>query len=167
MSVSMSIHNPYIYYGNNDSREEAEEADERNNNNYIINSIKNNTIKDKKKPILKSLFSGHDTTSGLESRCKSNLLEEEVEYLERHCRRLQIEVAEKDKNIMFLKEQQDRLQEVKCVLAEDMTCSICIDARKTHAFNLCGHLCVCKGCGEKCVKCPICRAEGILLKIIM
>ena len=150
----MSIHNPYIYYRNNDFRAEAEAEAEEININNIRHTMMNNPIKNTIK-------------NNINMRSSREYCQGDVEYLERHCRRLQIDVAEKEKNIMFLKEQLDRLPEVRCVLAEDMTCAICMDARKTHAFNLCGHLCVCKGCGERCVKCPICRAEGILLKIIM
>ena len=139
----MSIHNNY-------------EEPEINSNNIIINSIKNNISIDKN-----NISSEYDTIYE-EVRCKSNDLKEEISYLERHCRQLQIEVAKKDKNIMLL---QDKL--VETLVPEDMMCSICMDTRKTHAFNLCGHLCVCKDCGNKCVKCPICRAEGILIKIIM
>lgn len=59
------------------------------------------------------------------------------------------------------------LEEQHCVGIEDYTCNICMDSKKTHAFNMCGHLCVCKNCGDKCVRCPLCRTEGQLIKIIM
>lgn len=160
----MSIHNPYIYYRNNDSR--AEEININNIRHTMMNNTIKNTIKNNRNMRSKSEYCQRGVQD-YEAILGDADYKKEIAYLERHCRRLQIEVAEKEKNIMFLKEQQDRLQEVRCVLAEDLTCSICMDARKTHAFNLCGHLCVCKGCGERCVKCPICRAEGILLKIIM
>ena len=63
-------------------------------------------------------------------------------------------------------ELENRVQEQQYVVIEDYTCNICMDSKKTHAFNMCGHLCVCKDCGDKCVRCPLCRTEGQLIKII-
>ncbi len=49
--------------------------------------------------------------------------------------------------------------EVKPQISEESRCAICIDVRNTHAFQPCGHKCVCASCAAKCQKCPICRAD--------
>ena len=60
------------------------------------------------------------------------------------------------------------LRKKTCIpVPQEYTCVVCMDAKKTHAYNICGHLCVCKSCGDRCIKCPMCRAEGQLIKIIM
>jgi hypothetical protein len=48
--------------------------------------------------------------------------------------------------------------------AQSDDCIVCMDAKKTHAFQPCGHKCVCANCAAKCQICPICRAPvtGIL-----
>ena len=45
--------------------------------------------------------------------------------------------------------------------AQDDRCCICYDAKKTHAFQPCGHKCVCANCADKCQTCPMCRAPVI------
>jgi hypothetical protein len=41
--------------------------------------------------------------------------------------------------------------------AQDDRCCICYDAKKTHAFQPCGHKCVCATCAAQLQSCPICR----------
>jgi hypothetical protein len=48
--------------------------------------------------------------------------------------------------------------EVKPPISEDSQCVICMDSTKTHAFQPCGHKCVCASCAPSCQTCPICRA---------
>jgi hypothetical protein len=43
----------------------------------------------------------------------------------------------------------------------DDCCCVCMDAKKTHAFQPCGHKCVCATCAAQCQTCPICRAHVI------
>ncbi|KAL7678194.1 hypothetical protein ACOME3_004420 [Neoechinorhynchus agilis] len=38
-------------------------------------------------------------------------------------------------------------------------CCICLDKKRNSVFLPCGHLCTCIGCGQKIVKCPICRQK--------
>jgi hypothetical protein len=41
----------------------------------------------------------------------------------------------------------------------DDSCSLCLDAPRTHTFVPCGHFCVCEPCSKMVrMKCPICRA---------
>ena len=44
-------------------------------------------------------------------------------------------------------------------------CVVCLENKKSHAFNPCGHMCVCETCADKIIqsdcKCPICRADII------
>ncbi len=45
-----------------------------------------------------------------------------------------------------------------------LECSVCLAAKKTHAFDPCGHRCVCGECARQILasadpKCPICRTE--------
>jgi hypothetical protein len=48
--------------------------------------------------------------------------------------------------------------------AQSDDCIVCMDCEKTHAFQPCGHKCVCATCAARCQTCPICRAPvtGIL-----
>jgi hypothetical protein len=48
--------------------------------------------------------------------------------------------------------------------AQTNDCIVCMDAKKTHVFQPCGHYCVCATCAAQCQTCPICRAPvtGIL-----
>jgi len=39
----------------------------------------------------------------------------------------------------------------------DDCCCVCMDAKKTHAFQPCGHKCVCATCAAQLQSCPICR----------
>ena len=41
--------------------------------------------------------------------------------------------------------------------AQDDMCCICYGAKKTHAFQPCGHKCVCATCAAQLQFCPICR----------
>ena len=43
----------------------------------------------------------------------------------------------------------------------DDCCCVCLDAKKTHAFQPCGHKCVCATCAARCQTCPMCRAHVI------
>ena len=43
----------------------------------------------------------------------------------------------------------------------DDCCCVCMDAKKTHAFQPCGHKCVCATCAAQCQTCPMCRAPVI------
>lgn len=45
--------------------------------------------------------------------------------------------------------------------AQTNDCIVCMDCEKTHAFQPCGHKCVCATCAAKCQTCPICRARVI------
>lgn len=50
--------------------------------------------------------------------------------------------------------------EVKPQISEESRCAICMDAEKTHAFQPCGHKCVCEDCAAaKYETCPMCRAD--------
>ena len=44
---------------------------------------------------------------------------------------------------------------------DDEVCVVCLDNKKTHAFNPCGHMCVCKTCADIIIQgdsnCPMCR----------
>lgn len=56
------------------------------------------------------------------------------------------------------------------VMKNNDKCCICITNSRTHAFNICGHKCLCiDGANiytKKNIKiCPICRKTGILIKI--
>ena len=48
--------------------------------------------------------------------------------------------------------------------AQSDDCIVCMNCEKTHAFQPCGHKCVCATCAARCQTCPICRAPvtGIL-----
>ena len=48
--------------------------------------------------------------------------------------------------------------------AQSDDCIVCMDCEKTHAFQPCGHKCVCATCAARCQTCPMCRAPvtGIL-----
>ena len=45
-------------------------------------------------------------------------------------------------------------------------CVVCLDAKTTHAFMACGHMCVCQGCAENLSSrrgpalCPTCRTPS-------
>ena len=48
---------------------------------------------------------------------------------------------------------------------DSSTCSVCLDAVKTHAFMPCGHMCFCGFCANTIIKsdqksCPVCRATS-------
>jgi hypothetical protein len=45
--------------------------------------------------------------------------------------------------------------------AQSDDCIVCMDAKKTHAFQPCGHHCVCANCAYKCQICPMCREPVI------
>ena len=45
-------------------------------------------------------------------------------------------------------------------------CVICFDNIPNFLFCNCGHLCVCKTCIKKFTKCPICKKENTILRII-
>ncbi len=38
-------------------------------------------------------------------------------------------------------------------------CAVCMDNPLEVSLEPCGHVCLCRDCGEKVVKCPICRAR--------
>ena len=44
---------------------------------------------------------------------------------------------------------------------DEEVCVVCLDNKKTHAFNPCGHMCVCKTCADIIIQsdsnCPMCR----------
>lgn len=46
-------------------------------------------------------------------------------------------------------------------------CIICMDAPNDHAFLLCGHLCVCRECGQSVLEgsgqCPVCRSDVVAM----
>lgn len=47
------------------------------------------------------------------------------------------------------------------------TCCVCLSETSNYANINCGHLCVCKTCHYNLNnKCPICRTEGLFIKII-
>jgi hypothetical protein len=48
---------------------------------------------------------------------------------------------------------------VKPQISEESRCVICMNAEKTHAFQPCGHKCVCTSCVALCQTCPICRTN--------
>ena len=52
-------------------------------------------------------------------------------------------------------------------IQESEECVVCWSSKKTHAFFLCGHMCVCNGCADTIrrgnSKCPLCRVHGKLL----
>lgn len=42
---------------------------------------------------------------------------------------------------------------------EEDECCVCFEREKFYVFGPCGHLNLCKECGDRCESCPICRAK--------
>ena len=122
------------------------------NNSYYINNMDKNHIKNNINKIINNNSSNNSNVV-----CLLEKYQKKEQELLKHVKELEKKVDELEK----------RLEEQHCVGIEDNTCNICMNSKKTHAFNMCGHLCVCKDCGDKCVRCPLCRTEGLLIKIIM
>ena len=54
-------------------------------------------------------------------------------------------------------------------ICKENECVICLTNPSNILFCNCGHLCVCKECsktGESLEKCPICKTENTILRII-
>lgn len=49
---------------------------------------------------------------------------------------------------------------------EKNKCCVCLEQPSNFANNVCGHLCLCSNCVSQIEKCPICRQEGLFIKII-
>jgi TRAP-type mannitol/chloroaromatic compound transport system substrate-binding protein len=69
------------------------------------------------------------------------------------------------KTIDNLKKQIEELKEK--TQAHTNTCCVCLTETSNYANSKCGHLCVCETCSYHLDdKCPICRADGVFIKII-
>ena len=71
-------------------------------------------------------------------------------------RKLELERALKD-------ESEARYKEAEVDNDKKNVCVVCLENKKTHAFNPCGHMCVCETCADKIIqgnaKCPMCRGD--------
>jgi hypothetical protein len=58
-------------------------------------------------------------------------------------------------------------EQLEYKVTENNQCNVCMTRQKNHAFICCGHMCVCETCAPKCYnRCPLCRTEGCVIKII-
>jgi len=48
---------------------------------------------------------------------------------------------------------------------ETSECVVCLDAKPSHIFIQCCHLCVCGDCGSSLEQCPLCRAPSECKKV--
>ena len=100
-------------------------------------------------------------------RARARALKDEAE------RELALERARRSEAERKLERVLKDKDKAKCNKAEEDNkdvCDVCLENKKTHAFNPCGHMCVCETCANKLIQsgsnCPICRADiTSLLKI--
>ena len=92
-------------------------------------------------------------------------------------RKVRLERALKDeaeRKLELVKKQRDeaeaRYKEAEVDNDKKNVCVVCLENKKTHAFNPCGHMCVCETCADEIIQrgsnCPMCRGDiTSLLKI--
>jgi hypothetical protein len=136
---------------------------EKENEKYLDNE-KNDIIIDSSKALLQYL------------RFKRNLEHERALKAEVE-RKLELEralKAEAERKLELGKKQRDeaeaRYKEAEVDNDKKNVCVVCLENKKTHAFNPCGHMCVCETCADEIIQrgsnCPMCRADiTSLLKI--
>ena len=105
----------------------------------------------------------------MEKKC--NKKDKELKNTQKELEKTQKELDNSIENVKILLQSNDKS---KCIpsktfkgeLSESSEssnkCCICMENEKDHAYNMCGHMCVCSGClqGTWQHKCPICKQDG-------
>lgn len=137
--------------------------DEYNQNNYNL------VISDLKEKL--KLMEKRCNKKDKELKNTQKELEERKKELEKTQKKLEKTQKELDNSIENVKTLLQYNHESKCIPSKTFKeessessnkCCICMENEKDHAYNTCGHMCVCSGClqGTWRHKCPICKQDG-------
>ena len=85
--------------------------------------------------------------------------------------RLELSLEQDSESPYIEKEDEEEIEEEEETINELKTfkfdnCVICLENKPSVLFCNCGHLCVCKECIKRFTKCPICKKENTILRII-